>query len=114
MLIKVAISVDRNDVKRAAKNIIKYKDLKIEIRCMWNVKAKVMPVIKGETGTISKSHRQHTWKTRNQGTKKTTICGTAHILRRGLMQKYKTYLTCEMTLHVAQTVNTEQLQRCIS
>jgi hypothetical protein len=24
-----------------------------------------------------------------------------------------TYLTCEITLHVAQTVNTEQVQHCI-
>ena len=59
MLIEVAISVDRNDVKRAAENMLKYKDLKIEIRCMWNVKAKVIPVITGETGTISKSLRQY-------------------------------------------------------
>jgi len=28
------------------------------------------------------------------------------------MQKYKTYLTGEITLHVAQIVNTEQLQHC--
>jgi len=57
MLIEVAISVDRNGVKRAAENIVKNKDLKIEIRCMWNVKAKVISVIIGETGTISKSLR---------------------------------------------------------
>ena len=29
------------------------------------------------------------------------------------MEKYKTYFTDEITLHVAQTVNTEQLQHCI-
>ena len=29
------------------------------------------------------------------------------------MQKYKTHFTGEITLHVAQTVNTEQLQQCI-
>ena len=29
------------------------------------------------------------------------------------MEKYKTYFTDEKTLHIAQTVNTEQLQHCI-
>ena len=29
------------------------------------------------------------------------------------MQKYETYFTGEITLHVAQTVNTEQLHHCI-
>jgi len=34
-----------------------------------------------------------------------------HILRKVLI--YETYFTGEITLHVAQTVNTEQLQHCI-
>ena len=39
--------------------IVKYKDLIIEIQRMWNVKAKVIPVITGATGTIAKSLRQY-------------------------------------------------------
>jgi hypothetical protein len=55
MVIDVAIPGDRNVIKKEAEKILKYKDLIIEIHCMWNVKRKVTPVIIGATGTISKS-----------------------------------------------------------
>jgi hypothetical protein len=54
---------------------------------MWNVKTRVMPVIIGATGTISKSFRKYVsnilgnHKVRVQ---KTAILGTAHILRKVL------------------------------
>ena len=48
----VANPVDRNVIKTEAEKILKYKDLIIEIQCMWNVKAKVIPVIIGATGTV--------------------------------------------------------------
>ena len=57
MLIDVAISGDRNVIKKEAEKILKYKDLRIEIQSKWNVKTKVIPVIMGATGTISKSFR---------------------------------------------------------
>jgi hypothetical protein len=40
MLIDVAISGDRNVIKKEAEKILKYKDLTIEIQRMWNVKNK--------------------------------------------------------------------------
>ena len=89
MLIDVAISGDRNVIKNEAENILKYKDLTIEIQRMWNVKTKVIPVIIGATGTISKSFRKYA---RNipgnlevKELQKTAILGTAHILRKVLM-----------------------------
>jgi len=54
MLIDLTISGDRNVIKREAEKILKYKDLTIEIQCMWNVKTKVIREIIGATGTISK------------------------------------------------------------
>jgi len=54
MLIDVAISGDRNVVKKEAEKILKYKDLTIEIQRMWNVKTKVIPLVIRATGTISK------------------------------------------------------------
>ena len=53
MLIDVAITGDRNVVKREVQNIFKYKNFVIEIQGMWNVKAKVIPGIRGVTGIIS-------------------------------------------------------------
>ena len=49
MSINVAIPVDRNVIKKEAEMILKYKDLTIEINRMWNVKAKVTPIIKADT-----------------------------------------------------------------
>jgi hypothetical protein len=50
MLIDVAIPRDRNVIQKGAKNIMKYKDCKIEIQHMWNVKTSVIPVIIGAIG----------------------------------------------------------------
>jgi len=44
---------------KEAEKILKYKDLITEILRMWNVKAKVIPLIIRATGNISKSLRQY-------------------------------------------------------
>ena len=54
-LIDVAVPGDRNVTKKEAERILKCKDLIIDIQRMWKVKAKLIPVITGMTGTISKS-----------------------------------------------------------
>jgi transposase len=59
MLTDVAISGDRNVILKKAEKILKYKDLTIEIHRMWNVKTRMIPVIIGATGTISKSFRKY-------------------------------------------------------
>jgi hypothetical protein len=46
-------------IKKEAEKILKYKDLTIEIKRMWNVKPMVIPVIIGSTGTISKAFRKY-------------------------------------------------------
>jgi hypothetical protein len=83
--IDVAISGESNVIKEEAEKILKYKALTIEMQHTWNVKKKVIPVIIGATGTISKSFRKYVSnKPGNHEVKelqKTAILGTAHILR---------------------------------
>jgi hypothetical protein len=43
----------------SAEKVLKYEDFIIEIQRIWNVKARVIPVITGATRTISKSLRQY-------------------------------------------------------
>jgi len=84
MLIDVAISGDRNVIKKEAEKIQIYKYLKIEI-----LKKRAIPVIIGATGTISKLFRKYVSNIPGKhGVKeqqKTAILGTAHILRKVLM-----------------------------
>jgi len=89
MLIDVAISGDRNVIKKEAEKILNYKDLTIEIQRMRNIKTKVIPVIIGATGTNSKSFRKYvsniTGKHEVKEIQKTAILSTTHILRKVLM-----------------------------
>ena len=76
--------------KEAEKSLkYKYKDLTTEIQRMCNVNTKVVPVITGATGTVSKSIQTipepHTVKARHRGTTDNSHIGTAHVLREVLM-----------------------------
>jgi hypothetical protein len=44
----VAVSGNRNVIKKEAEKIAKYKELKTEIQRMWIVKTNVIPVIIGQ------------------------------------------------------------------
>ena len=89
MLIDVEIAGDRNVIKKEAEKILKYKDITTEIEHMWSIKTRVIPVIIGRTGTISKSFRKYVsnipGKHEIKELQKTAILGTAHILRKVLM-----------------------------
>jgi hypothetical protein len=56
---------------------------------MWNAKTRVIPVIPGATGTISKSFRKYvsniTGNHEVRDLQETAILGTAHILRKVLI-----------------------------
>jgi hypothetical protein len=88
MLIDVAISGDRNVIKKEAEQLLKYKDLTMEIQRKWSAKTRLIPVIIGTTGSISKSFRKYVSSIPgNHDAKelqKTTILGTAFTLRKVL------------------------------
>jgi RNase P/RNase MRP subunit POP5 len=75
-------------IKKEDEKILKYKDITIEIQRMWNAKTRVIPVIIGVTGTISKSFRKYVSNMPGnhevRELQKTAISGTAHILRKVL------------------------------
>jgi hypothetical protein len=85
----VAIPGDRNVIQKEGEKILKYKEVTIDIQRMWNVKTRVIPVIIGATGTISKSFRKYVSTLPGnhdvRELQKTAILGTAHILRKVLM-----------------------------
>jgi len=89
ILIDAAIPGDRNVIKREVEKILKYKDLTREIQLTWNVKAKIIPVITGASGTISKSLGHYLSNILGQHeikeVQKTAILSTAHKLREMLM-----------------------------
>ena len=66
--------------------------LSTTIQRTWNVKTKVIPVIIGATGTISKSFRKYVSNIPGnhevKKLQKTAILGTAHILRKVLTYRY--------------------------
>ena len=72
MLIDVAVSGERNVIRKVAEKILKNKYLTIEIQRMWNVKTKVILVKRGRTGTILKPFRKYVRKYQETMKSKTT------------------------------------------
>ena len=58
MLIDATIPGDRNVIKKGVEWILKYENLTTETQGMWNVKTRVIRVVRGATGTTSKSFRK--------------------------------------------------------
>jgi len=83
MLIDVAIPGNRNGIKKEAEKILQYKNLILEIQRMWNVRAKVILVMKGATGIILKALRKYLnnipGKHKIKEIQKQAILGTANV-----------------------------------
>ena len=88
LIIDVAIPSDYNITQKEAEKRLKYKDLQIEIQRMWKLKARVIPVIIGATGLISKDTteimREVPGKHNLLQMQKAVVLSTAHIVRKAL------------------------------
>jgi hypothetical protein len=59
ILIDLAISADRNVEQKEADKKLKYKSLCMEIKRVWNMKCKIIPVITGATGIVIKGLKKN-------------------------------------------------------
>ena len=88
LLIDMSIPTDRNISSKEFDKLSKYKDLEIDIRKMWKLRASTVPVIVGALGMIKKGTEHHIstipGDSSLQEIQKIVLLGTAHILRRAL------------------------------
>jgi hypothetical protein len=84
----VVIPADRNVVQREVEKKLRYKSLCIEVQRMWNLKCKVVPVIIGATGIITRGSRKNVeaipGKRSVDSLQKTAVRETSHIIRKVL------------------------------
>jgi hypothetical protein len=91
----VAILGVSNVIEKESERIVKYKDLKVEVQRVLNIKTKVLPVIIGATRTFSESFRKYlrniVGKHNIKELQRTATLGTAHVLRKVLVQEYMAF-----------------------
>ena len=90
-IIDVAIPSDHNIQKMATEKMSKYVDLQIECQRLWNKKVQVIPIIIGATGIVNKNIKKYVGRIPGchiiYSPQRSTILGTAHILRKVLSIK---------------------------
>ena len=59
LIIDVAIPNDTHTVEKEREKIEKYQDLRLEIQRMWNIKARVVPIVIGALGATSNNLEKH-------------------------------------------------------
>jgi hypothetical protein len=95
VLIYIAISGDRNVVKKEAEKVLKYEHLETAIERMWNAQTNEIVVTREATGTVSKSFTKYlsnlSTKHKIKELRKTAILGT---------------LSCNYRIRVATTLYT--------
>jgi hypothetical protein len=95
LLMKIALSVNRNVIKREDENVLTYEFLTVETQRMWNLK--MIPVVRGATGTVSQWFRKYVINLSLPGKQitqqqKTAVLGTVRILREIQMYSYKMFI----------------------
>ena len=88
IILDIAIPVDVNIRNKEQEKIVRYQDLAREIRKIWNVSTKVIPIVIGALGTVTDRLEQYLKDigvtTRIELIQKSTLLGTARIIRQVL------------------------------
>ena len=86
-LIDIAVPGDSRVEVKETEKVQKYQDLAGELRKLWQVKVKVVPVVVGSLCTIPKALEKHLkaigTSVRVELLQKAALLGTARILRKG-------------------------------
>jgi hypothetical protein len=81
---------DRNVVLQKGEKKLKYKNLYVEIKQMWHLKCKIITVVTGTTGILTKGLRKNLevipGNHSTDSLQKTAILGTSHKIRKVLLQ----------------------------
>ena len=84
-IIDIALPVDAGIVEKEKEKVEKYQDLRGEVARLWNVKAKVFPIVVGELGAVTPNLSKHLDAigviTRIELLQKAALLGTARPLR---------------------------------
>ncbi|XP_068734746.1 uncharacterized protein [Montipora capricornis] len=87
-IIDVAVPVDAGIVEKEKEKVEKYQDLRREVARIWNVKAKVVPIVVGVLGAVTSNLSKHLdaigVTTRIELLQKAALLATARLLRQVL------------------------------
>ena len=88
MIIDVAVPADSRTWSKEEEKIDKYTELAWELRRIWKVETRVVPVVIGALGTITTRHKDFLPElgihVSFETIQKASLLGTAHILRKVL------------------------------
>jgi len=85
LIIDIACPLDINIGKKEQDKILKYQELKTELQRLWKLKGKVIPVVIGALGAVTKNHSKYVQSIhdtiKTEDLQKATLLGTSKILR---------------------------------
>ena len=84
-IIDIACPLDANIQEKENEKSVKYQDLRRELEQLWKVKTRVVPVVVGALGAVTKKHQGHVRSIVDEistdDLQKATLLGTARLLR---------------------------------
>ena len=88
IIVDIAVPGDSNVLQKETEKYEKHQDLAREIKRIWKSRTKVVPVVVGALGSVSKKLAGHLEqigiKNRTRTMQKSALLGSAHILRKVL------------------------------